>query len=102
MVERIASFGTGSLRRWRPRTPALVASITDHPWTVRKLSSCRVSLLDWQEQPLLGMHPAAASSIKMCAIDYLASRTVPDNWLQSAPSSRLNLLYSRRKLVCQA
>ena len=28
--------GPGSARRWRPRTPALAAGLTDHVWTGRK------------------------------------------------------------------
>lgn len=47
------TLGTGSLRRWRPSTPAMAAGITDHLWTVRELLSYRVSPLYWQEQPLL-------------------------------------------------
>jgi IS1 family transposase len=46
------TLGAGSLRRWRPSTPAMAAGITDHPWTVRELLSYRVSPLYWQEQPL--------------------------------------------------
>lgn len=34
--------GTGSLRRWRPRTPAMAAGITDHIWTTTELLSYRV------------------------------------------------------------
>jgi len=34
--------GTGSPKRWRPRTPAMAAGITDHIWTVTELLSYRV------------------------------------------------------------
>lgn len=34
--------GTGSLRRWRPITPAMAAQLTDHVWTITELSSYRV------------------------------------------------------------
>jgi IS1 family transposase len=34
--------GTGSLRRWQPRTPAMAAGITDHIWTTTELLSYRV------------------------------------------------------------
>ena len=34
--------GTGSPRRWRPRTPAIAAGITDHVWTTTELLSYRV------------------------------------------------------------
>lgn len=34
--------GTGSFRRWRLRTPAMAAGITDHIWTTSELLSYRV------------------------------------------------------------
>jgi IS1 family transposase len=34
--------GTGSPRRWQPRTPAMAAGLTDHVWTTDKLLSYRV------------------------------------------------------------
>ncbi len=34
--------GTGSPRRWQPRTPAMAAGITDHIWTTTELLSFRV------------------------------------------------------------
>ena len=34
--------GTGSPRRWRPRTPAMAAGTTDHVWTTTELLSYRV------------------------------------------------------------
>ena len=33
--------GTGSPRRWEPRTPAMAAGITDHVWTTAELLSYR-------------------------------------------------------------
>ena len=34
--------GTGSAKRWRPRTPAMVAGLTDHTWTLREVLLFRV------------------------------------------------------------
>jgi IS1 family transposase/transposase-like protein len=34
--------GSGSPRRWRPRTPAMAAGLTDHVWTTDELLSYRV------------------------------------------------------------
>lgn len=36
------TLGTGSPRRWLPRTPAMAAGITDHVWTTTELLSYRV------------------------------------------------------------
>jgi hypothetical protein len=33
--------GTGSPRRWQPRTPAMAAGLTDHVWTTDELLSYR-------------------------------------------------------------
>lgn len=46
------THGTGSLRRWRPVTPAMAAGITDHVGTTRELLSYRVSPLEWQKRPV--------------------------------------------------
>ena len=35
--------GVGSLRKWRPVTPAMAAGMTDHVWTTNELLSYRVS-----------------------------------------------------------
>ncbi len=35
--------GVGSLRKWRPVTPAMAAGLTDHVWTTNELLSYRVS-----------------------------------------------------------
>ena len=34
--------GTGSARRWQPRTPAMAAGLTDHVWTLREVLLFRV------------------------------------------------------------
>ncbi len=34
--------GTGSPRRWQERTPAIVAGLTDHVWTLREVLLYRV------------------------------------------------------------
>ena len=34
--------GTGSLRKWRPVTPAMAVGLTDHVWTTRELLGYRV------------------------------------------------------------
>lgn len=45
--------GSGSPRRWCPRTPAMAAGLTDHLWTMEELLSYRVSPLYWIEHPEL-------------------------------------------------
>ena len=34
--------GTGSVRQWQPRTPAMAAGLTDHVWTLREVLLFRV------------------------------------------------------------
>ena len=34
--------GTGSAKRWQPRTPAMAAGLTDHVWTLREVLRFRV------------------------------------------------------------
>lgn len=34
--------GTGSAKRWRPRTPAMAAGLTDHVWSLREVLMFRV------------------------------------------------------------
>jgi hypothetical protein len=34
--------GTGSVKQWRPRTPAMAAGLTDHAWTLREVLLFRV------------------------------------------------------------
>jgi len=31
------THGTGSAKRWQPRTPAMAAGLTDHVWTLREM-----------------------------------------------------------------
>jgi len=36
------THGTGSAKRWQPRTPAMAAGLTDHVWTRREVLLFRV------------------------------------------------------------
>jgi len=36
------THGTGSAKRWPPRTPAMAAGLTDHVWTLRDVLLFRV------------------------------------------------------------
>jgi hypothetical protein len=36
------THGTGSAKRWRPRTPAMAAGLTDHVWALREVLCFRV------------------------------------------------------------
>ena len=36
--------GTGSVKRWQPRTPAMAAGLTDHVWTLHEVLLFRVPL----------------------------------------------------------
>jgi hypothetical protein len=36
------THGNGSAKRWRPRTPAMAAGLTDHVWTLREVLLFRV------------------------------------------------------------
>jgi len=47
------TLGTGSHRRWQPRTPAMAAGITDHIWTTSELLSYRVPASFIDELPQL-------------------------------------------------
>ena len=42
LLEPESTRGLGSLRRWQPVTPAMVARLTDHVWTTAELLSYRV------------------------------------------------------------
>jgi hypothetical protein len=42
LTEPVPTNGTGSAKRWRPRTPAMAAGLTDHPWTLREVLRFRV------------------------------------------------------------
>jgi hypothetical protein len=37
-----ATPGTGTAKRWQPRTPAMAAGLTDHVWTLREVLLFRV------------------------------------------------------------
>ena len=37
-----ATHGTGAVKRWQQRTPAMAAGLTDHVWTLREVLLCRV------------------------------------------------------------
>ena len=37
-----ATHGTGTAKRWQPRTPAMAAGLTDHVWTLRGVLLFRV------------------------------------------------------------
>jgi IS1 family transposase len=37
-----ATHGTGTTKRWQPRTPAMAAGLTDHVWTLREVLLFRV------------------------------------------------------------
>jgi IS1 family transposase len=39
---RELTHGSGSAKRWRPRTPAMAAGLTDHVWTLREVLLFRV------------------------------------------------------------
>ena len=36
------THGTGSAKRWQPRTPAMAAGLTEHVWTLREVLLFRV------------------------------------------------------------
>ena len=42
LTEPVPTHGTGSAKRWRPRTPAMAAGLTDHTWTLREVLLFRV------------------------------------------------------------
>jgi hypothetical protein len=37
-----STHGSGSAKRWQPRTPAMAAGLTDHVWTLREVLLFRV------------------------------------------------------------
>ena len=39
---RLAVEGTGCVKKWRPRTPAMAAGLTDRVWSLREILMCRV------------------------------------------------------------
>jgi IS1 family transposase len=42
LAQAEATKGTGSARRWQPRTPAMAAGLTNHVWTLREVLLFRV------------------------------------------------------------
>jgi len=42
LAEAVPTNGTGSAKRWQPRTPAMAAGLTDHVWTLREVLLFRV------------------------------------------------------------
>jgi hypothetical protein len=42
LLQPLPTHGTGSAKRWQPRTPAMAAGLTDHVWTLREVRRCRV------------------------------------------------------------
>ena len=42
LLQPEATHGTGTAKRWQPRTPAMAAGLTDHVWTLRELLLFRV------------------------------------------------------------
>jgi hypothetical protein len=42
LPQPLPTDGTGSAKRWQPRTPAMAAGLTDHVWTLREVLMFRV------------------------------------------------------------
>ena len=42
LVAPVPTNGTGSVKRWQPRTPAMAVGLTDHVWTLREVLLFRV------------------------------------------------------------
>ena len=42
LPQPLPTHGTGSAKRWQPRTPAMAAGLTDHVWTLREVLLFRV------------------------------------------------------------
>src|SRR5499425_1015748 len=42
LLQAEPTHGTGSAKRWQPRTPAMAAGLTDRVWTLREVLLCRV------------------------------------------------------------
>ena len=42
LVAPVPTHGTGSAKRWQPRTPAMAVGLTDHVWTLREVLLFRV------------------------------------------------------------
>ena len=42
--------GTGAVKQWQPRTPAMAATLTDHVWSLREVLLFRVP--PWPQDPI--------------------------------------------------
>ena len=42
LLQAEPTHGTGSAKRWQPRTPAMAADLTDHVWSLREVLLFRV------------------------------------------------------------
>jgi IS1 family transposase len=42
LPQTLPTHGSGSAKRWQPRTPAMAAGLTDHVWTLREVLRFRV------------------------------------------------------------
>jgi hypothetical protein len=42
LPQLLPTHGSGSAKRWQPRTPAMAAGLTDHVWTLREVLLFRV------------------------------------------------------------
>jgi IS1 family transposase len=42
LIQSEPTLGSGSAKRWQPRTPAMAAGLTDHVWTLREVLLFRV------------------------------------------------------------
>ena len=42
LIQSEPTLGSGSVKRWQPRTPAMAAGLTDHVWTLREVLLFRV------------------------------------------------------------
>jgi hypothetical protein len=43
--------GTGAVKQWQPRTPAMAAGLTDHVWSLREVLLFRVPLWPQPQMP---------------------------------------------------
>jgi IS1 family transposase/transposase-like protein len=51
LSQPLPTNGSGSAKRWQPRTPAMAAGLTDHVWTLREVLRFRVP--PWPQPPAL-------------------------------------------------
>lgn len=57
LLEPVATKGTGSPKKWRQRTPAMAAGLTDHVWNVQELLLFRIP--PWRQQNGVSVEIAA-------------------------------------------